>query len=49
MHMVAGGQVRLRGSLYAAITASRAYQLTSRRTHASQEEPRLFARMAVGR
>lgn len=33
--------------LLKAITASRAYQLTSRRTHASQDEPRLFARMAV--
>jgi hypothetical protein len=33
--------------LIAAITASRAYQLTSRQTHASQKEPRLFARAAV--
>jgi hypothetical protein len=30
-----------------AITGSRAYQLTSRQTHESQENPRLFARMAV--
>jgi hypothetical protein len=33
--------------LMRAITGSRAYQLTSRQTHESQENPRLFARMAV--
>jgi hypothetical protein len=33
--------------LMRAITASRTYQLTSAATHPSQEEPRLFARMAV--
>ena len=29
------------------MTASRAYQLTSRQSHASQAEPRIFARAAV--
>lgn len=33
--------------LIRAITRSQAYQLTSRRTHSSQENPRLFARMLV--
>jgi hypothetical protein len=33
--------------LIRAITASRAYQLTSTATHPSQEEPRLFGRMAI--
>lgn len=33
--------------LIRAITASQAYQLTGAVTHASQEDPRLFARMAV--
>src|SRR5262249_9594030 len=33
--------------LIKAIVGSRAYQLTSRQTHDSQEDPRLFARMAV--
>lgn len=33
--------------LLRAITRSRPYQLTSRRTHPSQENPRLFARMLV--
>src|SRR5262249_6646542 len=32
-----------------AITASQAYQRSSRVTHRSQDEPRLFARMAVKR
>lgn len=33
--------------LIRAIVRSRPYQLTSRRTHSSQEDPRLFARMIV--
>ncbi len=33
--------------IISAMTASRAYQLTSRQSHASQAEPRLFARAAV--
>ena len=33
--------------LYRAITLTRAYQMTSRATHHSQKEPRLFARMNV--
>lgn len=33
--------------LIRAITASKAYQLSSRRTHKSQEDPQLFARMSV--
>lgn len=33
--------------LIRAITRSRSYQLASRRTHSSQENPRLFARMLV--
>jgi hypothetical protein len=33
--------------LIKAITLSKAYQLTSRMTHKSQEDPRLFARMSV--
>jgi hypothetical protein len=33
--------------LMRAITASRAYQLSSARSHASQDDPRLFARMTV--
>lgn len=33
--------------LIRAITSSRAYQLTSRQTHSSQDHPQLFARMAV--
>jgi hypothetical protein len=33
--------------LIRAITSSRAYQLSSRRTHMSQDQPGLFARMAV--
>src|SRR5262249_16180344 len=33
--------------LMRAITASRVYQLTSARTHPSQDDPRLFGRMAI--
>jgi hypothetical protein len=33
--------------LIRAITASRAYQLSSQATHSSQDDPRLFARMAL--
>ena len=33
--------------LIRAITASKTYQLSSRQTHASQEEPQFFARMAL--
>jgi hypothetical protein len=33
--------------LIRAVTASRAYQLSSRATHPSQDDPRLFARMAL--
>src|SRR5260370_24769628 len=33
--------------LIRAITASKTYQLSSRETHKSQENPRLFARMAL--
>jgi hypothetical protein len=33
--------------LMRAITATKAYQLTSARTHANQDNPRLFARMSV--
>jgi hypothetical protein len=33
--------------LMRAITASKVYQLTSARTHASQDDPRMFARMAL--
>src|SRR5262249_55718286 len=33
--------------LMRAITATRAYQLTSARTHPSQDDPRFFARLAV--
>jgi hypothetical protein len=33
--------------LMRAITASKAYQLTSARTHPSQDDPRLFSRMAL--
>jgi hypothetical protein len=33
--------------LIRAITASKTYQLSSRQTHASQENPRLFARMSL--
>ena len=33
--------------LMRAITASKVYQLSSARTHASQDDPRMFARMAI--